>query len=378
MPPRSHVTEVEDPLALKILLAAGRALGSKALVRVKSAHISGISYENIMDVGLNFLERFLANRRFKIYTTMNPMGADLHTHMFSDLFTTDFLEKQKRIGSALMRAGGLYSFTCAPYEAFYVPEPSQYVSWAESSAAVFANSFLGLRTNREGSLSALASAVTGLAPEPGHHLRKPETTVIVEGVSAWDEVKAGALGYLIGMIFEDPVNVKNVPRSKNMIKYLSAALGASGSLPFVNVLAEWAEEPGARRYIVNEKDLTSVLEKLGSTDEEFDTILLGCPHLGFDEIDLLGSKLKARKEPRFEKGEAILALSSRIYRRSFGSENCDYLRAGNRKFFVNACPIFSPLLKSLGVRKVLTNSVKAAHYLKKRGFEVSLRPLIHG
>lgn len=57
--------------------------------------------------------------------------------------------------------GATPSFTCTPYEVFDLPQKGKVVSFVESNAAVFSNSLLGLKTNKESALSALASSVTG-------------------------------------------------------------------------------------------------------------------------------------------------------------------------------------------------------------------------
>ena len=55
------------------------------------------------------------------------------------------------------------SFTCIPYEIFDFQKRDA-VSFAESNAEFFQFSVLGLLTNKESALSALASAMTGKAP----------------------------------------------------------------------------------------------------------------------------------------------------------------------------------------------------------------------
>jgi predicted aconitase len=60
--------------------------------------------------------------------------------------------------------GARPSFTCTPYEVFDIPQKDTVVSFAESNAAVFSNSILGIMTNKESALSAVASAVTGKTP----------------------------------------------------------------------------------------------------------------------------------------------------------------------------------------------------------------------
>jgi predicted aconitase len=71
----------------------------------------------------------------------------------------------------------------------------------------------------------------------------------------------------------------------------------------------------------------------------------------------------------------LIACYKGAYGRTIEKTNVGKLVKKKIFFFKGACPIFSPLLKELGVKKVITNSVKAAHYYKLRGIEVSLKTM---
>src|SRR6185503_15658385 len=147
--------------AYRILAAIGEASGAKKLVPIKWAHVSGVNYNTIGDAGVQFLEKFTREARVAVKTTVNPMGYDrAHPEGISDKFQ----EKQASIVKSYERMGVTPSFTCTPYEVFDIPQKGTAVSFAESNAAVFSNSLLGLKTNKESALSALASSVTGKAP----------------------------------------------------------------------------------------------------------------------------------------------------------------------------------------------------------------------
>ena len=147
--------------AYRILVAIGQATDAKKLVPIKWAHISGVNYNTIGEEGLRFLERFSASAKFAVKTTINPMGYDRSKP--EDIPST-FQKRQEIIARSYEQMGATPSFTCTPYEVFDLPQKGTSVSFAESNAAVFSNSILGLRTNRESALSALASSVTGKTP----------------------------------------------------------------------------------------------------------------------------------------------------------------------------------------------------------------------
>ena len=100
-----------DTLALKILDAlaridhTGRPNAEPELVEIASAQIAGVSYANIGDAGLGFLEEWAeSGARVKVPAFMNPCGMDMA--VWQELgISADFASKQRRIVDALCRMG---------------------------------------------------------------------------------------------------------------------------------------------------------------------------------------------------------------------------------------------------------------------------------
>ncbi len=63
-------------LAYRILVAIGKATNADRLLPVEWAHLSGINYNTIGDAGEEFLSKLSKDAKFKIKTTINPMGFD--------------------------------------------------------------------------------------------------------------------------------------------------------------------------------------------------------------------------------------------------------------------------------------------------------------
>ncbi len=76
----------------------------------------------------------------------------------------NFISKQLSIRKSYETMGVTPSFSCIPYEIFDIPKDGTQVAFAESNAAIHANSYDNLKTNKESSFSALASAITGKSP----------------------------------------------------------------------------------------------------------------------------------------------------------------------------------------------------------------------
>ena len=62
--------------AYRVLLAIGQATEAEKLVPIEWAHVSGVNYNTIGDAGVDFLHEVANGVRFKVRTTINPMGYD--------------------------------------------------------------------------------------------------------------------------------------------------------------------------------------------------------------------------------------------------------------------------------------------------------------
>src|SRR5512136_3200720 len=192
--------------SMEILTALGDIYGADRLIRVGSVQVAGVSYHNLGDAGLEFLNELAKDGRVRVLTTLNPAGMDLENWRQLGI-SEDFAVKQNLVIDAFDRMGILISCTCTPYLIGNLPRYGEHVAWSESSAVTFANSVIGARTNREGGPSALAAAFVGKTPRYGLHLdenRVPNVHVKVNTLlgklSDW-----GALGYVIGKKAENKI-----------------------------------------------------------------------------------------------------------------------------------------------------------------------------
>ncbi|HYY86645.1 MAG TPA: aconitase X, partial [Nitrososphaeraceae archaeon] len=217
--------------AYKLLLSIGKATNAERLIPVEWVHLSGVNYNTIGDPGVEFLTKYSEEARFVVPTTINPMGYDSSKQ---NNLSSNFQKQQGKIAKAYENMGSIPSFSCIPYELFGLPEKGHNVSFAESNAAVMANSVFGLRTNKESSLSALASAITGKAPYSDLRIdstRNPKIRIKIDK-ELKTELDYGLLGYYSGKsVRESCISfgsaISNIDIYKT--KSLAAGLGTSGS-----------------------------------------------------------------------------------------------------------------------------------------------------
>jgi len=277
--------------AMEILVALGEIFGAEDLVDVRSVQVSGVSYHNLGDAGLQWIEEMGRDGRVRAMTTLNPAGMDLRDWETQGI-DPDFADKQLRVVRAYQALGIATTCTCTPYLVGNLPVPGEHVAWAESSAVAFANSVLGARTNREGGPSALAAAITGRTPRYGLHLdaqRLPQLTVtvadVLESTAEW-----GALGRAVGRGAGGRVPMLRLAQCPTLpdLKSLCAAVVTHGGSPLFYVEgqgpAPGAPPPGDATMDVRRTDLLQALEEIGDGADSVDLVCLGCPHASLQEL----------------------------------------------------------------------------------------------
>jgi predicted aconitase len=302
---------------------------------------------------VQFLDKFSRAAKVVVETTLNPMGYDRdHPEGIAEKFQ----QRQASIVKSYERMGVMPSFTCTPYEVFDFPQKGAAVSFAESNAAVYSNSLLGLMTNKESALSALASSVTGKAPLSDLRLeaaRNPRVG-IEAGFKFESELDYGLLGYFAGKVIkESSVAFSGMPKPSTIeAKALSAAIGTSGSCGMFT-LGEAKE-----KISFDKKEAKGVMDEL-STAEDGDIITLGSPQLGMNELDLLAKLTEGKK---FTK-RCMIFCSRAIHNQAAKVGLTGKLERSGAEFMCDSCTCLTPYVTKEKYDSVVANSVKGAYYL---------------
>ena len=354
--------------AYRILSATGEATDAEKLVPIHWAHVSGVNYNTIGDAGEEFLATLSKNAKFKVRTTINPMGYDKDS---VEKFGLDenFIQKQESIRESYKKMGALPTFSCIPYELYDMPREGTQVSFAESNAAIYANSIGKLKTNKESAFSALASAITGKSPYSD--LRKDDfpTMSIAMKVSDPNELAFGLLGYFAGKVADKSVAISGVKTlDKRCNKSMCASMGTSGSCGKF-VLDDNSD--ASEKVDFDEKELQKVYDELNTTDSG-DLITLGSPQLGLEEMNDLASMLKGRA---FKK-RCLIFCPRPIQEQARHLGYAGQLESAGCELLSDCCTCLTPLVTKKDADSVTTNSIKGAYYLKNsNGLDVNLKPL---
>jgi predicted aconitase len=374
----------EDPAtkkAMEILVALGTIYEADRLVPVTSVQISGVSFDNLGEAGLEFLSEMAANGgRVRVLTTLNPAGMDIENWQALGI-DADFARNQQRVLSAYARMGVVTTCSCTPYLFGNLPHFGEHVAWAESSAVCYANAVLGARTNREGGPSALAAALTGRTPRYGLHLdenRRPGLTVRVEAALSGTH-DFGALGVAIGRAIEAR-QVKAIPYVRGVsgasleeLKSFCASLATYGGLAMFHMEGITPESglhaPPAETLTLGQRDLDDAIRALDSGGGEADFVSLGCPHLSLDEIRRLAERLAGKRVRK-----TFWITTSRPVKRL--ADQMGYtavIEASGAVFAVDTCCVVAPIQGRF--KMLVTDSAKACYYAAaKNGFATRFLP----
>jgi len=361
--------------SMEILTALGDIYGAKSLIRVGSVQVSGVSYHNLGDAGLEFLNELAKDGKVKVLTTLNPAGMDLENWRQLGI-SPEFAEKQNLVIDAFKKMGILISCTCTPYLIGNLPLYGEHIAWSESSAVTFANSVIGAKTNREGGPSALAAAFVGKTPCYGLHLdenRVPDVHVQINAeltkLSDW-----GALGYAIGKKAENKIayitGVKAVELDE--LKSFCASVVTYGAKPlfYMKGVTPGAELQAQPKEIVTieQADIKQAYDEINDEVSDIELVCVGCPHCSINEIAKVSELLKGKK---VAEGTEFWVATSRTTKQLADKRGyTEVIEAAGAKFACDTCMAVAPLKGRF--KSLATTSAKGCFYSRQNSMKTKM------
>jgi hypothetical protein len=340
--------------------------------------VAGVSYHNLGDAGLEFLNELAKDGKVKVLTTLNPAGMDLED--WRNLGIDDeFARKQNLVIAAFRKMGIIISCTCTPYLIGNLPRYGEHIAWSESSAVTFANSVIGAKTNREGGPSALAAAFVGKTPRYGLHLdenRIPDIRFHVatelRKISDW-----GALGYSIGKKGESkiPYITGIADASLDELKSFCASVVTYGSKPLFYIEGV---TPGSERHAspletitLESRDIKDAYESINDEFSDVDFVCIGCPHCSIKEIAEIAELLKDKSiSPNTE---FWVACSRSVKQLADERSYTDTIERAGGKMACDTCMAVAPLKGRF--RTVATTSAKGCYYSRHNNMRTRMADL---
>ncbi|MBR5021300.1 MAG: DUF521 domain-containing protein [Oscillospiraceae bacterium] len=201
------------------------------------------------------------------------------------------------------------AFSCACYldQMGNKPEKGEVLSWAESSAVVYANSVLGARCNRNSGIMDIMGSIAGCVPHFGLLTDEGRKATWIVKVQTTKKPEAQLLGSAIGMrVCED------VPYITGMTKWLGTELndencaylkdfgaatasnGAVGLYHIENLTPEAKDEgaaliaEGAKVYVIDDAELQRVQDNYPVMWKNLNAkpklCFVGCPHMSLQQL----------------------------------------------------------------------------------------------
>ncbi len=276
------------------------------------------------------------------YFTVDPRPLDyqnVKSNFIEKLVFDKFLYSKQDDYEEQLRKIGLKddkSFTCACYldEVGNIPKEGDILSWAESSAVVYANSVLGARCNRNSGVIELIGQILGYVPEFGFITDEGRKATWKVVVKTSKKPEAQILGSAIGMkVLEDVPYIVGLDKwigdelnddNKSYLKDFGAATASNGSVGLYHVenLTPEAKRLNTKlliedyqEYIIDDAELERVYNSYPimwkEPDKEGNLAFIGCPHLSFTQLNEWTDKIiEGLKETNNSKVKVTTVLTS--------------------------------------------------------------------
>ena len=261
-------------------------------------------YDKLIDAGLTNGQKFTADPR--------PIDPKVPVKPIEKLVFNKFMYSAQDRLEEQLRALGITSdhdYTCTCYldQVGNVPKRGDVLSWAESSAVVYANSVLGARCNRNSGIFELFGSITGFVPEFGLLTDEGRKATWVVEVKCKKKPEAQRLGSAIGMkVVEQVPYIKGLDRwlgtelTDGVCAYLkdfgaaTASNGAVGLYHIENLTPE-AKDYGeklvtenAKVYVIDDAEIERVKNSYPcvwkNPDAKPKLCFIGCPHLTLNQL----------------------------------------------------------------------------------------------
>ncbi len=241
-----------------------------------------------------------------------PVDKNVPANFLQNLIFNKFMYcKQEFYENQLEKLGLMnrkaFSCTCYMDEVGNKPKKGDVLSWAESSAVVYANSVLGARCNRNSGIIDIMGSMVGYVPYFGLLTDEGRKATWVIKVNTTKKPEAQLLGSAIGMkVVEDVPYIVGLDKwigtelndaTCSYLKDFGAATASNGAVGLYHIenLTPEAVElgkdlvvEGAKEYIIDDAELERVKNNYPvmwkNKDAKPKLCFVGCPHLSLEQL----------------------------------------------------------------------------------------------
>ena len=302
---------------MKTLVMYGDAFEAEKLVPITSKYNHLVTsfglkvMSPVYDLMQQLLDSGVASGQ-KFSVDPRPVDKNVPASFLQNFVFKNFMYTKQDFYEAQLEKLGLLdknAFSCACYldEVGNKPKKDDVLSWAESSAVVYANSVLGARCNRNSGIIDIMGSIVGYVPYFGLLTDEGRKATWVIKIETTKKPEAQLLGSAIGMkVMEDVPFVVGLDKwigdelSDAACAYLkdfgaaTASNGAVGLYHIENLTPEAKElgnaliAEGAREYIIDDAELERVQANYPvvwkNPDAKPKLCFVGCPHLSLEQL----------------------------------------------------------------------------------------------
>ena len=260
--------------------------------------------QQLLDAGVCSEQKFSVDPR--------PLDKNVPANFLQNLVFNKFMYTKQSFYEDQLEKLGLMdknAFTCTCYmdEVGNKPQKGEVLSWAESSAVVYANSVLGARCNRNSGIIDIMGSIVGYVPYFGLLTDEGRKATWVVKVQTTKKPEAQLLGSAIGMkVMEDVPYVVGLDKwlgnelNDAACAYLkdfgaaTASNGAVGLYHIENLTPEAVEQgesliaDGAKEYVIDDAELERVQKNYPviwkNPNAKPKLCFVGCPHLSLEQL----------------------------------------------------------------------------------------------
>lgn len=250
-----------------------------------------------------------------------PCDPNVPKNFLQDFVFKNFMYSKQDFYEGQLEQLGLMdkdAFTCTAYmdEVGNKPNKGDVLSWAESSAVVYANSVLGAKCNRNSGIIDIMQSIVGYVPYFGLITDEGRKATWIIEVKTTRKPEAQLLGSAIGMkVMEDVPYVKGLDQwlgtelddaACTYLKDFGAATASNGAVGLYHIanLTPEAKEQGesiiaenAQIYVIDDAELQRVYDSYPvmwkNKDAAPKLCFMGCPHMSLEQLKSWTDKVEA-------------------------------------------------------------------------------------
>ena len=260
--------------------------------------------QQLLDAGVMSDQKFSVDPR--------PIDKNVPANFLQNFVFNKFMYTKQSFYEDQLEKLGLMNkdaFTCTCYmdEVGNKPKKGDVLSWAGSSAVVYANSVLGARCNRNSGIIDIMGSIVGYVPYFGLLTDEGRKATWVVKIKTTKKPEAQLLGSAIGMkVMEDVPYVVGLDKwignelndaACAYLKDFGAATASNGAVglyhienltPEAKEMGEKLIAEGAKEYIIDDKELKRVQDNYPvmwkKEDAKPKLCFVGCPHLSLEQL----------------------------------------------------------------------------------------------